>query len=155
MLYMSAPTLPERVQWILDTLHVDQPTLATLCGTSRAMVNHWLLGRVKSINAQSAFSLQRRKGISAEWLMLGTGPRLLADVKAATDVNYVTESATSASYVNAARIPTMQEWPFAPASEEDYRALPEAGKRHVKGQLALAIDEAKSVYGPASGKRTA
>lgn len=51
--------------------------LARLAGVSRATVTQWLQGRIHSLQAITALTLQERTGYSARWLVLNRGPKKL------------------------------------------------------------------------------
>ncbi len=50
---------------------LDQPSFGTLAGATKSVVNQWLSGKIKSIDARYAFMLQKNTGFNAEWIMLG------------------------------------------------------------------------------------
>ena len=65
---------PKRVQKMMDELEINQVEIGKLAGASKAMVNHWLTGKVESVAAEYAYNLEARAGYSARWIMLGDGP---------------------------------------------------------------------------------
>ena len=72
--YTMKPTIPERIARIKAELNIDEDVaLAKIAGASKAMVNHWLSGRVKSIAPQYAYRLEEKTGFSAKWIQLGEG----------------------------------------------------------------------------------
>ncbi len=160
---MSKLTVPERVERIKVVLGVNQTELGRLSGASKAMVNHWISGQVKSIGATYAFALQRNTGFNAEWVLFGTGPERLVDVQVPALAAHDPQAANSAALYRSSsgelcanrRQSPLSQWVFHPASEADYESLPPAGKQFVKGAVALAIDEAKEIYGRAERKRSA
>lgn len=154
-------TLAERVERILELLKTNQVGLADLAGTSKAQVNHWLQGRAKKIGAEQAFNLQRAKGLNAEWVLFGTGPETLAEVRthyevrdAASEVKPLHPSSNGKD-MQSERQSHVTHWSLHPVSEADYLALPEKGQKYVRGQVALAIAEAKEMFGKAERKRSA
>lgn len=66
-------SVADRVNLMLDELGVDQPALGKLAGASKAMVNHWLSGKVKSISAEFAYNLEAKTPFSAQWIQTGRG----------------------------------------------------------------------------------
>lgn len=154
-------TLADRVARILVILETNQVGLAKIADTSKAQVNHWLQGRAKKIGAEQAFNLQREKGLNAEWVLFGTGPETLAEVKthyevrdAAGEVKPLHPSSNGKD-MQYERQSHASHWSLHPVSEADYLALPEKGRKYVRGQVALAIAEAKEMFGKAERKRSA
>ncbi len=146
---------------MLELLETNQVGLASLAGTSKAQVNHWLQGRAKKIGAEQAFNLQREKGLNAEWVLFGTGPETLAEVRtryevrdAASEANPLYPS-TNGKGMQSERQSHASSWSLHPVSEADYLALPEKGKKYVRGQVALALAEAKEIFGQTERKRSA
>lgn len=63
-----------RIQKMMDFLGIEeQVVFADLAGASRSVVNQWLTGKIKSIDARYAFKLQDSTGFNAKWIMLGEG----------------------------------------------------------------------------------
>ncbi|WP_146174502.1 helix-turn-helix domain-containing protein [Paraburkholderia caribensis] len=76
------------MQKILDeNPELDQPSLAKIAGVTKATVNQWLDGKIKSMKLAYAARIQKRLGYNAVWLVLDEGeerigfPRSEADVK--------------------------------------------------------------------------
>jgi hypothetical protein len=67
-------TASERIELMMKALGTDQPGFGTLSGASKSVVNQWLSGKIKSIDARYAFKLQKTTGFSAEWIQTGCGP---------------------------------------------------------------------------------
>ncbi|MGA4275602.1 helix-turn-helix domain-containing protein [Ralstonia nicotianae] len=67
--------LSERIQTVLDEQQLDQPALGKVAGVTKATVNQWLLGKIKSIKMEYAVRIQERYGYNTSWLVLGTGPK--------------------------------------------------------------------------------
>ncbi len=112
----------------------------------------------RQVGDRAARQIESALGFEHGWMDTPDTPSTSAETPS-RDVQYVADSGMQNVYNHANTLPgnpaEARPWPFEPASEADYMALSDAGKRFVKGQLALAIDEAKALYGPASGKRTA
>lgn len=80
-------TLSERVQKILDeTPELDQPGLAKIAGVTKATVNQWLDGKIKSMKLEYAARIQKRLGFSAVWLVLDEGDERLGTADGGADV---------------------------------------------------------------------
>jgi transcriptional regulator with XRE-family HTH domain len=69
------PTLPEIIKEVMTDQQTDQVGLSRLAGVTKSAVSQWLSGSTKRLDAEAAFNLQRKTGWSAEYLMLGTGPK--------------------------------------------------------------------------------
>jgi transcriptional regulator with XRE-family HTH domain len=69
------PTLSEIVKEVMTDQQTDQAGLSRLAGVTKSAVSQWLSGSTKRLDAEAAFNLQRKTGWSAEYLMLGTGPK--------------------------------------------------------------------------------
>ena len=64
----------ERVKYMMETLHIDNQTeFGNLCGASRSVVNQWLAGTIKNIDARYAFKLEDHTPFNARWIILGEG----------------------------------------------------------------------------------
>ena len=75
---MSARNLVERLALVQTHLGDEtQVALYRASGASSSVVNQWFSGSIKSIHPRFAFKIQADTGISAEWLILGTGPMML------------------------------------------------------------------------------
>src|SRR5688572_3474924 len=72
--YAMETTTPERVQQMIDELGVDQVEFGKLAGASKAMVNHWLSGKVQSVAPEYAYALEITTPYRARWIMIGDGP---------------------------------------------------------------------------------
>lgn len=66
-------TTAERVQHMMEVLNVKQIEFAELSGASRSLVNQWLSGRIKTIDAKFAFELEDKTHFNARWIILGQG----------------------------------------------------------------------------------
>ena len=54
-------TTAERVKHMMETLNINNQTeFGNLCGASRSVVNQWLAGSIKYIDARYAFKLEER-----------------------------------------------------------------------------------------------
>jgi len=84
--------LSDRIALMLNNLHVDQVVFGGYAGVSKGAVNHWLTGKVKSINGLAAIKLQRKTGYNAEWIMIGEGEMLLSYGEPGHRVNEYRES---------------------------------------------------------------
>jgi hypothetical protein len=71
---LNVSTPAERIALMMDQLSLDQPGFGAVAGATKSVVNQWLSGKIKSIDARYAFKIEREKHYSAEWIMLGTGP---------------------------------------------------------------------------------
>lgn len=71
--------LAQRIQKILDEQRLDQPALAKVAGVTKATVNQWLSGKIKSIKLDYAIQIQERYGYSPIWLVMGKGPEKVGD----------------------------------------------------------------------------
>lgn len=76
---MMGTTSAERIQTILDELGINQVELGGIAKASKSVVNQWLSGKIKSVAPEYAFAIQREKGYNAEWIMLGTGRKMLVE----------------------------------------------------------------------------
>lgn len=77
---METITLEDRLRAVQDALGKDtQVALCRASGASSSVVNQWFTGGIKSIHPRYAFPIQHETGISAEWLILGTGPMMLRE----------------------------------------------------------------------------
>jgi transposase-like protein len=77
---MENTTLEDRLRAVQDAL--GEGTQVALCrasGASSSVVNQWFTGGIKSIHPRYAFPIQHQTGISAEWLILGSGPMMLRE----------------------------------------------------------------------------
>lgn len=88
------PTLQEIANELLEDLETDQVGLAKLAGVTEQAVSAWFRGKTKRMDAEAAFSLQHKTGWCAEYLMLGTGPKKLAQVRD-QQVDYVVKKRIS------------------------------------------------------------
>lgn len=66
-------TVSERVDRMMKALGVDQVAFAKLAGASKSVVNQWILGGIKSISGDYAYTLQKNTGYNAEWIQTGNG----------------------------------------------------------------------------------
>ena len=67
-------TTAERVKHMMETLNIDNQTeFGNLCGASRSVVNQWLAGTIKNIDARYAFKLEDQTPFTARWIILGEG----------------------------------------------------------------------------------
>lgn len=67
-------TTAERVKYMMETLNIDNQTeFGNLCGASRSVVNQWLAGSIKNVDARYAFRLEDATPFSARWIILGEG----------------------------------------------------------------------------------
>ena len=80
---MTNYSLAERVDKMMAALGLNQPEFATIAGVTKGAVNQWLSGLTKNIDAGPAFSLQRKTGYNAEWIMFGSGPEKIAYIATA------------------------------------------------------------------------
>jgi phage repressor protein C with HTH and peptisase S24 domain len=70
--------LNERIQVVIDEQGIDQPTLAKAAGVTKATVNQWLNGQIKSLKLEYAVGIQEAYGYNAVWLVMDKGPRKAA-----------------------------------------------------------------------------
>ena len=74
LLQIPVKTTAERVKYMMDELKItNQTDFGNLCGASRSVVNQWLVGSIKSIDARYAFKLDDNTPFSVRWIMLGEG----------------------------------------------------------------------------------
>jgi hypothetical protein len=67
-------TTAERVQHMMDAIKISNQTeFGNLCGASRSVVNQWLVGSIKTVDARYAFKLEDSTPFLARWIMLGEG----------------------------------------------------------------------------------
>jgi hypothetical protein len=67
-------TTAERVKHMMETLKIDNQTeFGNLCGASRSVVNQWLAGSIKNVDARYAFKLEDSTPYNARWIILGEG----------------------------------------------------------------------------------
>ena len=60
---------------MMDQLNIkNQSKFGELCGASRAVVNQWLTGKIKTIDPRYAFRLEDNSPFKARWIILGEGP---------------------------------------------------------------------------------
>lgn len=73
--------LPERIQTVLREIPtIDQVELGRAAGVSKGTVNQWLSGKIKSMKLEYAKGIQKSYGYSVDWLVLGKGPKKVADI---------------------------------------------------------------------------
>ncbi|WP_052738541.1 helix-turn-helix domain-containing protein [Robbsia andropogonis] len=101
--------LSERIQLILDEQRLDQPALAKIAGVTKATVNQWISGKIKSIKLEYAAPIEARFGYSAVWLVLGTG---------------------------AAR---PSAWPFKAVTRADFDALPAPLREEIEHHIEFVV----------------
>lgn len=76
--------LSDRIKLILDEHpELDQVSLGVAASASKAVVNHWIAGRVKSIDIEAALSIEQNLQYNHIWLMTGRGEKL-----ASNNINY-------------------------------------------------------------------
>lgn len=132
---MDATTTETRIARVMAELEINQVDLAKLAGTSKSMVNQWLSGLIKSIGPRYAFTLQRKTGYSAEWLMTGEGPaRVGSEVLGAPKT-----TPTVAAEPLPAHAP--YHWPFSLINIARVTALSDYERGFVEGKLLAAIEE--------------
>jgi hypothetical protein len=67
-------TTAERVKYMMETLNINNQTeFGNLCGASRSVVNQWLAGSIKNVDARYAFKLEDTTPFAARWIILGEG----------------------------------------------------------------------------------
>jgi len=67
-------TTAERVQHMMDVMKISNQTeFGNLCGASRSVVNQWLVGSIKTVDARYAFKLEDNSPFTARWIILGEG----------------------------------------------------------------------------------
>lgn len=72
--------LAKRIQTVLDeNPDVDQVELARLAHVTKGAINQLLNGSIKSLKLEYAVGIQDSLGYSAVWLVLGKGPKKLAE----------------------------------------------------------------------------
>jgi len=106
--------LSERIHKVIEEQHIDQPTLAKVAGVTKATVNQWLLGKIKSIKMEYAVRIQERYGYSTSWLVLDRGPEKLA------------------------------AWPFATVDQDTFNQLPAPLKLEIEHHIQFVIHRWKS-----------
>lgn len=84
--------LSERITVIFsENPNLEQAELGRIAGTSRAMVNHWLSGEVKSINIEFALNIEESLHYSHIWLMLGRGEKKITKKEYSHRITHVLE----------------------------------------------------------------
>lgn len=64
----------ERVKHMMEALNINNQTeFGNLCGASRSVVNQWLAGSIKYVDARYAFKLEDTTPFTARWIILGEG----------------------------------------------------------------------------------
>lgn len=64
----------ERVKHMMEALNINnQAEFGNLCGASRSVVNQWLAGSIKYVDARYAFKLEDTTPFTARWIILGEG----------------------------------------------------------------------------------
>lgn len=101
--------LSERIQKVLDEQRIDQPALGKVAGVTKATVNQWLSGKIKSIKMEYAVRIQERFGYSTSWIVLGRGPEKMSD------------------------------WPFPTIDQAEFNALPPALRLEVEHHIQYVI----------------
>ena len=67
-------TTAERVKHMMEVLNIKEQTeFGLLCGASRSVVNQWLAGSIKYVDARYAFKLEDSTPFTARWIILGEG----------------------------------------------------------------------------------
>src|SRR5262245_6195877 len=65
-----------RCQEIMDSLGIKTQTeFAKIAGTTRAVVNQWKAGHIKTMHPRYARAIEKRTDYSAEWLVFGELPK--------------------------------------------------------------------------------
>lgn len=82
---MKTKTFQGRIEEVIADLGTQQAVVEA-SGASRSVVSQWKKGLIQSIAPEYAFALQRNKGYSAEWLMLGAGKKMLSDTTLAAAI---------------------------------------------------------------------
>lgn len=63
-------------QILLEQPELNQSKLAKISGASRGLVNHWVTGKVESMNIEYALRIEKKLGYCHIWLMVGRGKKL-------------------------------------------------------------------------------
>jgi plasmid maintenance system antidote protein VapI len=83
--YMKNHTFTDRAGVLLTYLKgqgIKPSTVAKKLGVNAATITQWKNGSTQSINGELAMAMKKHFGISAEWLLMGIGPMLQADLEA-------------------------------------------------------------------------
>lgn len=72
-------TLSERVVFARELVRLTQSQLAREVNVSPSAIHQIEKGHTKSLKAPTAIAIERRTGVSAEWLMSGRGPAMRRD----------------------------------------------------------------------------
>lgn len=159
---MKATTVWDRIQAIKETIGIKTDAeFGRVAGASKAVVNQWKNGLIRTISANYAYSIQDKTGFSARWIMTGQGQHLLsAEPDAQASRNTVGTSkgvesiSTLIAYLDDKRIcrfanRAYQEW-FGKTSDEAIgRPLKEALKplyERSKAQLSRAFAGQPQVF---------
>ncbi|XLV70958.1 helix-turn-helix domain-containing protein (plasmid) [Ralstonia syzygii subsp. celebesensis] len=102
--------LSERIQTVLDEQQLDQPALGKVAGVTKATVNQWLLGKIKSLKMEYAVRIQERYGYNTSWLVLGTGPK-----KGLSEEGETTAGGEAPRDLTVSQNPAMEEAPLGVA----------------------------------------
>lgn len=84
--------LSERINAILaENPDLNQAELARISGASRGMVNHWITGKVGSMDIEYALNIEERLAYNHVWLMLGRGIPRNYPMKNDSRINHILE----------------------------------------------------------------
>lgn len=77
--------LADRIRYLMDHFGLSQTKLGEKAGVKPSSVNAWLTGKTKQLKGDTALLLSRNIGVSAEWLVNGTGTPELRTVTETPD----------------------------------------------------------------------
>jgi hypothetical protein len=79
---MNKQTLAERIAEAIQYSGKLNKHIAVECGVTPAAVTGWLNGDIQSLKSRSAALLGAATGYRTEWIVFGSGPRMLDDENA-------------------------------------------------------------------------
>lgn len=109
--------LSERIQRVLDEQGLDQPALGKVAGVTKATVNQWITGKIKSLKMEYAVQIQERYGYSVSWLVMGRGPERVSD------------------------------WPFKSVSKAAFNRLPDHLKEEIEHHMQFVLHRWEGEHG--------
>lgn len=106
--YMKKHTFTVRVQALLAYLKdqgVKPADISKKLGIKAATITQWKNGSTLAINGELAMEMKKHYGISAEWLLMGTGPMLQADLEAEIAMKALQERIEKHELLDISRLP--------------------------------------------------
>ena len=112
--------LSERIAEAIKQSGKSKADIARACGVTAASVTFWISGQTKSLKAETALALEQATGYRANWLLSGTGPRMVGE--------------------------PVLVWPFSRVPVSRFLALADDDRGYVQRRLLQAIDECEGPH---------